>query len=413
MDHPPAHGKRRDARRADHGIELAALRQKQVHQLGEQHAAHRVQHKGRQPQQQNEQRFGGHEFVGGHLAGYRQSQQDGDEVGQHVLRSFGQRVEHAAFPQQVAEHQKAHQRHAGGSHQPGQHRHHDGEQDAGGFAHAALPVGHADAPLLLGGYQPDDRRLHDGHQRHVAVRRHHDGPQIPAAQLVGHKDGGRAVRRADDGDGGGVRQRKKQPRQHQREENAQLGRRAEQHQPGLFQQRAKVDHRADADEQQKRKQLVGHDRLKQYRQGTFDPALRDGPGQRQIHQNRPEAHGQQQAGLHFFDDGKVDQHAADAPHHHHLPVQRPKGGEQAAKGLQKFHTIPPVCAAIKKDLYRSGIDCDKSLRRKHRPGQSCRGDGRCGAETRPLLPFILFLLYAKGGGMATLFCKMRPKYALG
>ena len=127
-----------------------------------------------------------------------------------------------------------------------------------------LLVGHPDPPLFLGGAKADDRRLHDGNQRHIAVGRHHDSAQILAAQRVGDKDGRGAVCRADDGDGGCVRQvEAEQPGQHQRDKDAQLRRRAEQHQPRLFQQRAEVDHGTDADEEQQREQLVGHTRVEQ------------------------------------------------------------------------------------------------------------------------------------------------------
>ena len=39
-------------------------------------------------------------------------------------------------------------------------------------------------PLFFRCAQADDRRLHDGHKRHVAVRRDHDGTQVFAAQCV-------------------------------------------------------------------------------------------------------------------------------------------------------------------------------------------------------------------------------------
>ena len=186
---------------------------------------------------------------------------------------------------------------------------------------------------------PDDRGLNDGHQRHVAVCRHHDRTQILGTQGVGHKNSGGAVRCADDGDGGCILQIKNEACQEEGEEDAELCRSAEQHQPRFFQQGAKVDHRADADEQQQREQLVCHARLKQRRDGAFCLALGDSARHRQVDQDRTKAHGQQQAGLHLFNDGQVDQQCADRPHDHHLPGQVPKVGEQAGEGLEKIHSV--------------------------------------------------------------------------
>ena len=63
-------------------------------------------------------------------------------------------------------------------------------------------LGHDDLALLLGGQQLHDGRLDDGHQRHVGIRRNRDRPQQLRRQLGGDEDGGRAVRAADDADGG-------------------------------------------------------------------------------------------------------------------------------------------------------------------------------------------------------------------
>ena len=342
VDDTAAHGEGRDAGCADHGVELFALREEEVRQLCEQHTAGGVKHKGHEAQRKDEQSVGPHELVGGHLPGHGQAQHDRDEVGQHILGRLGQGVQHAALAQQVAEHEEADQRHTGGRDKPGQHSDHNREQNFGGFADATLLVRHPDPPLLLGGAKADDRRLHDGNQRHIAVGRHHDSAQILAAQRVGDKDGRGAVCRADNGDGGCVRQVEEQPGQHQRDKDAQLRRRAEQHQPRLFQQRAEVDHGTDADEEQQREQLVGHAGVKKRADRANGLALCDGAGHRQVDKDRTEAHRQQQARLHFFGDGKVDQQAADDPHDHHLPGEVAEVCEQPGKGLQDLHKLPPM-----------------------------------------------------------------------
>ena len=339
VDHTAAHGEGRDAGRADHGVDLLALGQEEVEQLGEQDAARGIEHEGEQAQSQNQEGVGADEFVGRHLAGDGHAQQDGDQVGQGVLGGLAQGVQHAALTQQVAEHQEADQRHAGGGDQAGHHRDHDGEQDAGGAGDAALLVGHADAPLLFGGDGADDRRLDDGHQGHIAVGGHHDGAQVLGAQGVGHEDGGGAVGRADDADGNGVVQIKEDARQADGEENAELGGCAEQHQPGLFQQGAEVDHGADADEQQQGEQLVRHTCLEQHRKGAFGVALGDGARQGQVDEDGAEAHRQQQAGLHLFGNGQVDQQAAYDPHDQHLPGQVPEVREQTCKLSDDIHGL--------------------------------------------------------------------------
>ena len=94
-------------------------------------------------------------------------------------------------------------------------------------------------------------------------------------QDVGHEDGGGAVCRADDGDGSGVLQIEEEAREEEGEEDAELRRCAEEHQPRLLEQRAEVYHRTDADEEQQGEQLVGHSGLKQSRDGADGVALRD------------------------------------------------------------------------------------------------------------------------------------------
>ena len=337
VDDAPAHRERRNACRADHRVDFFALGQEQIQQLGEENAAGGVKNKRDQTQRQDQQCVGPDEFVGGHLARHGQAQHNRDKVRQYVLRGLGQGVQHAALAQQVAEHEEADQRHTGGRDKPGQHSDHNREQNFGGFADAALLVRHPNQPLFFGRAQADDRRLHDGHKRHVAVRRDHDGTQVFAAQGVRHEDSRRAVRRADDRDGRRVGQVKEQPRQHECDKNAELRRRTEQHEPRLFQQRAEVDHGADADEKQQREQLIRHTGVKKRADGADGSPLRDGPGQRQIDKDRAEAHRQQETRLHLFGDGQINQQAADDPHDHHLPCEIAEVGEQPGEGLQKLH----------------------------------------------------------------------------
>ena len=247
------------------------------------------------------------------MAGNTEPQHNGDEVDENGLRCLAQGIQNTAFPKQIPEHEEAHQRGAGRGRDSCCHGNENREEDLCGFFYIPFSVGHPNQPFLSRGHQADYRRLNNGNQRHIAVSGHHNGPQVFGAQGIGYKNGGGAVRRANDGNGCRVPEVKKETGQNQGQKNAQLGSGAEEHQPGLFQQGAEVDHGADADKEQQREKLVCHSGLKEDFQGG------GGAGQRQIHKNGAEAHGQKQTGFHFFADGKIDEPAAHQPHQHHLP----------------------------------------------------------------------------------------------
>ena len=169
-------------------------------------------------------------------------------------------------------------------------------------------------------------RLDDRHKRHIAVRRDRDRADILGAQHLGDQNGGRAVRCADDANGRRINDIKPDRRRHDDgQEDARLRRRAEQEQLGIGEQRAEVDHRADADEQQQRERLARLDAdLKQPLDDAVGLAhalrdLVDDAGHRQVDQDRAEAHRQQQRRLVLLLDRQPDQQPADKVHHHLLP----------------------------------------------------------------------------------------------
>ena len=317
VNHPGGHGEGGDTGGADHGVDLGLG--KQVHELGNHDAAEGIEDEGHQAQADDDDGVQLQEVGALHLGGDGDAQENGNQVGQGILGGIGDGVHHAALPDQVAEHQEADQGHRVGGHQAHDHRHHNGEQDLRQLGHRLAGVLHLDPALGLGGAQLDDGRLDQGHQGHVGVGRHHNGAQVLRAQLGGHEDGGGAVRRADDGDGGGVLQLEAQQRgQGQGEENAELGRRAEDHQLGIGEQGLEVDHGADADEQHQREQLGALNADAEQRlQHMLDAGAFH--RHRQVDQDGAEAHGQQQRRLHLLGDGQVNQHAADNPHHQVLP----------------------------------------------------------------------------------------------
>src|SRR5699024_9776614 len=128
------------------------------------------------------------------------------------------------------------------------------------------------------------------------------------AQGLGHQDGGGAVRGADDADGGGVLQvEAQQNRDDDGQEDTSLSGGAAQEQLGVGQQGSKVDHGADAGEQQDGHGLTGLDA--DFKQPLNDTGgltqrltvLIDNTGQGQVDQNGAEAHGHQQRGLEPLD----------------------------------------------------------------------------------------------------------------
>ena len=179
---------------------------------------------------------------------------------------------------------------------------------------------------MLCGQRADDRWLHDRHKRHIGVRRDHDRAQIVGFQEIRHKDRRRTIRRADDADGRRVLDGEAQKGcKAEGEENAELRRRTEEHELRVVQQRLKIDHGPDANEQQQREQLVRDARVEQHVQNAdllhAVDGLRDRAGQRQIDQNRAEAHRQQQRRLHIPFDRQIDEDPADQPHDRLLPVE--------------------------------------------------------------------------------------------
>ena len=193
---------------------------------------------------------------------------------------------------------------------------------------------------------------------------------------------------------------KKKPARNSVKKNAELSRCSKKHQPRFFQQRPEVDHGTNADEEQQRKQLVGHSRFKQSRDGAFRIALCDCTGKRQVHQHCAKAHGQKQARFHLLCDCKVDEQRTDPPHHDHLPGQISKIGKETGECIPEIHvrSLPPydpVAAARKKDPCHSTMSVTKVSSEHIASGIStvltlpCSSLQGPGPADCPLLPFIV------------------------
>lgn len=119
--------------------------------------------------------------------------------------------------------------------------------------------------------------------------------------------------------------------QAQRKEDAELRCCAEDHQLRIGKQRPEVYHRADADEQDQREQLVVNASFEQRNQRA---ARLHGVHTRNVDQDRAEADGQQQRGLHILGNRQINQQSADAPHDDLLPGH----GQNVLKQHQKVHS---------------------------------------------------------------------------
>ena len=108
----------------------------------------------------------------------RDAEQERDEVRQIVLRRLGKTLQAAALAQQVAEHQKTHERDGHRRDEARDDRDHDGEANALRTGDVLGIVGHVHRALFLGGHELDGKRLNDRHERHVRVRRDSDGTDI-------------------------------------------------------------------------------------------------------------------------------------------------------------------------------------------------------------------------------------------
>ena len=223
----------------------------------------------------------------------------------------------------------------------------------------------------MGSQRPNDRRLDDRHQCHVGICRHHNGTLILGAQHLRNEDGGRAIRRTDDRDGSRVIGSKEHRSRTEGQKDTKLRRRAKNHQLGIGKHRPKVDHRANADKQDQREQLIGNAGIEQCSQSTLchlpvRTHLVDSAGKRNIDQNGAKAQRQQQRRLHVLGNRQVDEQAADGPHHPVAPVAQCRYIHKQAADFFKNHSQSPhayyLQLNIKKTLTKAPIrDLCKSL----------------------------------------------------
>ena len=236
-----------------------------------------------------------------------------------VLRRFAQTVDNAAGAQQIAKHQGGDERGSLGGDQRDDDGDRDGEDDEGELGNRLFRIGHAHHAFLLGGEQLHQRHLDDRHHAHVGIRRHRDGSDELGRQLGRDEDRRRTVNGADGTDGSAhVDILQQQGGEDQRAIDPELTSRAEHDHPRHGKQRAEIDHRAHADEDQQREDL------------GFDPGFVEivkeaalGVSRHaQVGEDAAKADRDEQDGLKFLGDRQVDEHSAD---HDHDQVLAPQG----------------------------------------------------------------------------------------
>ena len=182
------------------------------------------------------------------------------------------------------------------------------------------------------------------HQRHVAVGGHRHRAQQVRGENGGQVNGGRSVRPADDADRRRFlgRETEQVEGAERGDENAQLGRRAEQQGDRSAQQRPEVGQRAHPHENHRRQQLGldAHavDQLQQRHGLTGFRMIAAGGtehGRRQIGEHRAKADGDQQQRLVVFLHRQIDQQPGDPEHEQILPGQAAKAalGDQFRQGI--------------------------------------------------------------------------------
>ena len=197
LDDAGRHGDGRDSRRADHGVDLAA--RDDFQDLAEDDASGGAADEGHQSEDDDLERRRRQEGLRLHRGSHGEAQEDRRGVEDLVLCRLAQTLRDAALPEEVAEHEDAHERHRRRKDEARRHGADDGEEDPFRLPYGTEVV-HTDRPVGLGRQGLDDRRLDERHQRHVAVGRHGHRSQDLGRHLHGQVDARRAVGPADDGD---------------------------------------------------------------------------------------------------------------------------------------------------------------------------------------------------------------------
>ena len=322
-----------NAGRADQRVDLAA--RQLAHDLAEQQAADRGEHERDQAEDDDLDRLHGQELLRDRLTPDRQAEEDGDDIAQRVLCRVGQTIGHAAFAEQVAQHQHADQRRRIRNEQDNHGRYRDGEHDLLGLGHRTELL-HLDLALLFGRQRAHQRRLYQGDKRHIGIRGDRDCRQVIRSQTRGDQDSGRAVRAADNADRSSYIRGKAQRQRHQeRGKNAELRRRAQQQRGRPRDQGAEVGHRADAKENQRGVDRMLYPLIEHPQHAGAGAVCRrvEQAGQGEVRQQDAERDRYKQQRLKLFADAEKQQHKRDQDHDQAARVAEQCGEARAGQDL--------------------------------------------------------------------------------
>ena len=351
------HGHGGHAGRTDEGVDL--LLEEEIHELGEENAAGGRDREGADTHDDDLDGVQIQETVrrGGSANG--DTQEDGNDVHQFILRAREETLAGARLLPQVTQHQAADQL-SGRRHEQS---HEDGDGDR---EDDLLPLAdgakcrHADGAFLLGGQHLHDGGLDDGHQGHIGVGRDGDGAKQLRRQLRSGEDGRRAVRSADNADGAGLLCGKaKGTGGGVGREDTDLRGRAQEQALRVGNQGAEVGHGADADEDQAGVEAGLDADVKDVEQSAAreDGAVVMEGGVAFVHEGAPQlgvikvAAGQvgqqhtesdtnQKQGLELLMDAQPQQEEGDKDHHQVLPVVGEVTEQQEEAGaFEEFYDV--------------------------------------------------------------------------
>ena len=113
----------------------------------------------------------------------------GDDVDERALDGVGEAIDDTALAGEVAEHEHANQWSGRGQQQRAEAKRNQRKEDFLALGNIA-ELHHLRFPLGLRGQQPHDRRLDDGHQRHVGISCNGNRAKQSGRKFAGEKNRG-------------------------------------------------------------------------------------------------------------------------------------------------------------------------------------------------------------------------------
>ena len=323
---------------ADQRIDLVT--RDDVHDLAEDDAARRAADKGDESEHDDEQRVAREEVLRRHRHARARGEENRDDVAQRILRRIRKAVGDARLTEEVAEHEHAQKRCDRRQQQADEDGRDEREDDLLELRDVTQLL-HDDLALRLRREELHDGRLNERHERHVGVCCDSDRPQEIRRELRRQIDGRRSIGAADDADGGGFLDGEAEDHgKTEGYEDADLRRRSQEERVRIGNQRTEVRHRADAEEDQRRKDFVGDaevDRLHDVHLFSEEARLR------KIRQDTAKSDRAEEQRLELLGKGQIKKHESDENHdavaHREVGKARscPDGLQRYDKSIEEFH----------------------------------------------------------------------------